>query len=147
MVYTVPKNRWDVWRRTNSNGYTDFQTYGVVHGKNNELLVSDTDNGLIQPFDPKNSTRLNNFKWYSKKFTMGESTSDKKIYKAEILSEDSSPTITVNTAENSTSYTALTTKRTARHAQVKLSVAGDTTATIDALRLVFRRFKRTKAMS
>ena len=94
-----------------------------------------------------NSTRVNNFKWYSKKFTMGESTSDKRIYKAEILSEDSTPTITVNTAENSDSYTALTTKRTARHAQVFIQVTGDATATVDALRIVFRRLKRTKAMS
>jgi len=147
LVYTVPKNRWDVWNRTNSSTITDFNTHGAVHGKNNELFVSDTENGLIQPFDPTNSTRLDNFTWYSKKFTMGESTSDKRIYKAEILSEDSTPTITVNTAENSSTYSTLSTTRTARHAQVKLAVTGDTTATIDALRLVFRRLKRTKAMS
>ena len=147
LVYTVPKNRWYVWNRTNSSTTTDFNTHGTTHGKNNELLVSDTDNGLIQPFDPTNTTRLDNFTWYSKKFTMGESTSDKRIYKAEVLSEDNSPTITVNTAETSTSYTTLSDKRTARHAQVKLAVTGDTTATIDALRLVFRRLKRTKAMS
>ena len=71
----------------------------------------------------------------------------KRIYKAEILSEDSTPTITVNTAENSSTYSSLSTTRTARHAQIKLAVTGDTTATIDALRLVFRRLKRTKAMS
>jgi len=147
LVYTMPKNRWDVWNRTNSSTTTDFNTYGAVHGKNNELLVSDTDNGLIQPFDPKSSTRLDNFKWYSKKFTMGESTTDKKLYKVEILSEDNSPTITVNTAENSTSYTALTNKKISRHAQVKIAVTGDSSATIDALRLVFRRLRRTKAMS
>ena len=121
----MPKNRWDVWNRTNSSTTTDFNTYGAVHGKNNELLVSDTDNGLIQPFDPKSSTRLDNFKWYSKKFTMGESTTDKKLYKVEILSEDNTPTITVNTAENSTSYTALTNKKISRHAQVKIAVTGD----------------------
>ena len=147
LVYTMPKNRWDVWNRTNSSTTTDFNTYGAVHGKNNELLVSDTDNGLIQPFDPKSSTRLDNFKWYSKKFTMGESTTDKKLYKVEILSEDNTPTITVNTAENSTSYTALTNKKISRHAQVKIAVTGDSSATIDALRLVFRRLRRTKAMT
>ncbi len=146
LVYTVPKNRWDVWNRTNSNTTTTFNTHSALNGKNGELLVSDTT-GLLKPFDPLNSTRLDNFKWYSKKFTMGESTSDKKIYKVEILSEDSSPTITVNTAENSNVYSALSIKRTARHAQIKLEVAGDATATIDALRLVFRRLKRTKAMS
>tara|TARA_R100001463_G_scaffold14893_2_gene39150 strand:- start:11994 stop:15197 length:3204 start_codon:yes stop_codon:yes gene_type:complete len=147
LVYTMPKNRWDVWNRTNSSATTDFNTYGAVHGKNNELLVSDTDNGLIQPFDPKSSTRLDNFKWYSKKFTMGDSTADKKLYKVEILSEDNSPTITVNTAENSTSYTALSNKKISRHAQVKIAVTGDSSATIDALRLVFRRLRRTKAMT
>jgi len=147
LVYTVPKNRWDVWNRTNSSTTTDFNTYGAVHGKNNELFVSDTDNGLIQPFDPTNSTRLDNFKWYSKKFTMGDSTADKKIYKAEILSEDNSPTITLNTIENSSSYTALSDKKIARHAQVKIAVTGDSTATVDALRLVFRRLRRTKDMS
>jgi len=146
LVYTVPKNRWDVWNRTNSDTTTTFNTHSALNGKNGELLVSDTT-GLLKPFDPLNSTRLDNFKWYSKKFTMGESTSDKKIYKVEILSEDSSPTITVNTAENSNVYSALSIKRTARHAQIKLEVAGDATATIDALRLVFRRLKRTKAMS
>ena len=78
---------------------------------------------------------------------MGDSTSDKKFYKAEILSEDSTPTIVVNTAENSGAYSALSAKRTARHAQVKLSVTGDATATIDGMRLVFRRLKRTKDMS
>ena len=147
LVYTVPKNRWDKWARTNGSINSDFNTYSTLNGKNNELIVSDTDNGLIVPFDPMNSTRVNNFKWYSKKFTMGESTSDKRIYKAEILSEDSTPTITVNTAENSDSYTALTTKRTARHAQVLIQVTSDATATVDALRIVFRRLKRTKAMS
>ena len=144
LVYTVPKNRWDVWNRPYTS---NLLTLGAINGKNNELIVSDNVNGLIKPFDPKNTTRLDNFLWYSKKFTMGESTTDKKIYKAEILSEDSSPTITVNTEENSDVYSALSTKRTARHAQVKLAVTGDTTATIDALRLVFRRLKRTKAMS
>jgi len=147
LVYTVPKNRWDKWARTNGNINSDFNTYSTLNGKNNELIVSDTDNGLIVPFDPMNSTRVDNFRWYSKKFTMGESTSDKRIYKAEILSEDSTPTITVNTAENSDSYTALTTKRTARHAQVFIQVTSDATATVDALRIVFRRLKRTKAMS
>ncbi len=147
LVYTVPKNRWDVWNRTNSSTTTDFNTYGAVHGKNNELFVSDTDNGLIQPFAPTNTTRLDNFTWYSKKFTMGDSTADKKIYKAEILSEDNSPTITLNTVENSSSYTALSDKKIARHAQVKIVVTGDTTATVDALRLVFRRLRRTKDMS
>ena len=146
LVFTVPKNRWDVWNRTNSDTTTTFNTHSALNGKNGELLVSDTT-GLLKPFDPLNSTRLDNFKWYSKKFTMGESTSDKKIYKAEILSEDSSPTITVNTAENSTAYSTLSSKRTARHAQIKLEVTGDATATIDALRLVYRRLKRTKAMS
>lgn len=144
LVYTVPKNRWDVWNRPYTS---NLLTLGVISGKNNELIVSDNINGLIKPFDPKNTTRLDNFIWYSKKFTMGESTSDKRIYKAEILSEDSTPTITVNTAENSDVYSALSTARTARHAQVKLAVTGDITATIDALRLVFRRLKRTKAMS
>ena len=144
LVYTVPKNRWDVWNRPYTS---NLLTLGAVNGKNNELIVSDNVNGLIKPFDPKNTTRLDNFLWYSKKFTMGESTTDKRIYKAEILSEDSTPTITVNTAENSDVYSALSTKRTARHAQVKLAVTGDATATIDALRLVFRRLKRTKAMS
>ena len=81
LVYTMPKNRWDVWNRVNSDISTDFNTHGAIYGKNNELLVSDTDNGLVQPFDPKSSTRVNNFKWYSKKFTMGESTTDKKLYK------------------------------------------------------------------
>ena len=147
LVYTMPKNRWDVWNRVNSNISTDFNTHGAVYGKNNELLVSDTDNGLIQPFDPKSSTRVDNFKWYSKKFTMGESTTDKKLYKVEILSEDNSPTITVNTAENSTNYTALTDKKISRHAQVKIAVTGDSSATIDALRIVFRRLRRTKAMT
>jgi len=146
LVYTVPKNRWDVWNRPYSTS-TDLLTLSAINGKNNELIVSDSVNGLIKPFDPKSSTRLDNFIWYSKKFTMGDSTSDKKFYKAEILSEDNTPTITVNTEENSDVYSVLSTKRTARHAQVKLAVTGDATATIDALRLLFRRLKRTKAMS
>ena len=146
LVYTVPKNRWDVWNRPYSSS-TNLLTLSAINGKNNELIVSDNVNGLIKPFDPKNSTRLDNFIWYSKKFTMGDSTSDKKFYKAEILSEDSVPTIIVNTTENSSAYSALSSKRTSRHAQVKLSVTGDSTSTIDGMRLVFRRLKRTKDMS
>lgn len=146
LVYTVPKNRWDVWNRPYPTT-TNLLTLGAINGKANELIVSDSLNGLIKPFNPKNNTRLDNFIWYSKKFTMGESTADKKFYKAEILSEDSTPTILVNTTENSGAYSALSTKRTARHAQVKLSVTGDATATIDGMRLVFRRLKRTKDMS
>jgi len=144
LVYTAPKNRWDVWNRPYTS---NLLTLGAINGKSNELIVSDNVNGLIKPFNPKSNTRLDNFIWYSKKFTMGDSTSDKKFYKAEILSEDSTPTIVVNTAENSGAYSALSAKRTARHAQVKLSVTGDATATIDGMRLVFRRLKRTKDMS
>ena len=145
LVYTVPKNRWDVWNRPYE--YYNILTTGAVNGKNNELIVSDTLNGAIIPFDPKSDTRTDNFVWYSKKFTMGESTADKKFYKAEILSEDSTPTITVNTTEDSSVYSALNTKTTARHAQAKLSVTGDATATIDSMRIVFRRLRRTKDMS
>ena len=78
---------------------------------------------------------------------MGESTSNKRFYKAEVLSEDSSPTVTINTDENSTTYAALSTNKTSRHAQMKIAVTSDATATVDALRIVFRKLKRTKAMS
>ena len=115
-------------------------------GKNNQVLISDTEHGLIQPFDPKNDTRKSNFKWYSKKFTMGDSTVDKKFFKVEALSEDSTPTITVNTAENSSSYAALSTPTKARHLQIKVDV-NDSTSIIDALRIVYRKLKKTKSMS
>ena len=90
---------------------------------------------------------MDNLTWISKKFTMGDSTVDKKFFKVEALSEDSTPVITVNTAENSTTYSALTTPVTARHIQVKLAVTSDTTSTIDAIRIVYRKLRRTKAMS
>ena len=148
LVYTVPKNRWDVWTRANglSGGYGTFEVYGSTIGKNNEVLISDTEHGLIQPFDPKNSTRKTSFEWYSKKFTMGDSTVDKKFFKVEALSEDSTPTITVNTAENSSSYAALNTPTKSRHIQVRIFVS-DSTSIVDAIRIVYRKLRRTKAMS
>tara|TARA_Y100001938_G_scaffold151175_1_gene246897 strand:- start:14201 stop:17215 length:3015 start_codon:yes stop_codon:yes gene_type:complete len=148
LVYTVPKNRWDVWTRENglSGGYGIYGVYSSIVGKNNQVLISDTEHGLIQPFDPKNDTRKSNFKWYSKKFTMGDSTVDKKFFKVEALSEDSTPTITVNTAENSSSYAALSTPTKARHLQIKVDV-NDSTSIIDALRIVYRKLKKTKSMS
>ena len=148
LVYTVPKNRWDVWTRANglSSGYGTFEVYGSTIGKNNEVLISDTEHGLIQPFDPKNSTRKTNFEWYSKKFTMGDSTVDKKFFKVEALSEDSTPTITVNTAENSSTYAALNTPTKSRHIQVRIFVS-DSTSIVDAIRIVYRKLRRTKAMS
>ena len=148
LVYTVPKNRWDVWTRENglSGGYGIYGVYSSIVGKNNQVLISDTEHGLIQPFDPKNDTRKSNFKWYSKKFTMGDSTVDKKFFKVEALSEDSTPTITVNTAENSSSYAALSTPTKARHLQIKVDV-NDATSIVDSLRIVYRKLKRTKTMS
>ena len=148
LVYTVPKNRWDVWTRANglSGGYGAFEVYGSTIGKNNEVLISDTEHGLIQPFDPKNTTRKTVFQWYSKKFTMGDSTVDKKFFKVEALSEDSTPTITVNTAENSSSYAALSTPTKARHLQIKVLV-NDATSIVDSLRIVYRKLRRVKAMS
>ena len=77
---------------------------------------------------------------------MGDSTVDKIFYKTEILSEDSTPALAVNTVEDSTSYSALTTQRKARHCQIKIT-NNDSTAIIDALRIVFRRLRRTKAMT
>ena len=119
--------------------------HGHVIGKNNEIFISDSEDGLIQPFDPKSNTRRSVWEWYSKKFTMGDSTADKKFYKAEILSEDSTPTLTVNTTEDSSSYGALS-KIAARHLQVRIA-NNDSTAIVDALRVVFRRLKRVKDMA
>lgn len=148
-VYTVPKRRWDFWKRSNPSAYglTNHGILGAVIGKNNEILMSDTQQGLIQTFDPHNTTRRNNWVWYSKKFTMGNSTADKIFYKSEVLSENSTPTISVNTAENSTSYSSHTVQRKARHFQIKLLVASDSTAITDAFRIVFRRLRTTKSMT
>ncbi len=148
-VYTVPKQRWDFWKRSNPSTYglTNHGILGAVIGKNNEILMSDTQQGLIQTFDPHNTTRRNNWVWYSKKFTMGNSTADKIFYKSEVLSENSTPTINVNTAENSTSYSSHTVQRKARHFQIKLLVASDSTAITDAFRIVFRRLRTTKSMT
>ena len=148
-VYTVPKRRWDFWKRSNPSAYglTNHGILGAVIGKNNEILMSDTQQGLIQTFDPHNTTRRNNWVWYSKKFTMGNSTADKIFYKSEVLSENSTPTINVNTAENSTSYSSHTVQRKARHFQIKLLVASDSTAITDAFRIVFRRLRTTKSMT
>lgn len=147
LVYTIPKNRWDFWNRNSGvNNYVEKQQYGAVIGKNNEVLVSDSANGLIQPYDPKNATKNAVWEWYSKKFTMGDSTVDKIFYKTEILSEDSTPALVVNTIEDSASYSALTTQKKARHCQIKIT-NNDSTAIVDALRIVFRRLRRTKAMT
>ena len=118
----------------------------MVIGKNNEVLISDSTNGLIQPYDPKNATKNAVWEWYSKKFTMGDSTSDKIFYKTEILSEDSTPTLSVNTAEDSSLYTFLNTQKKARHCQIRIA-NNDSTSIVDALRIVFRRLRRTKTMT
>ena len=124
-----------------------------MNGKNGEVLTSDSEHGLIEPFsprkptDPFTGTRMNNLTWISKKLTMGDSTVDKKFFKVEALSEDTTPAITVNTAENSTTYSALTTPVTSRHIQIKLAVTSDTSATIDAIRVVYRKLRRVKSMS
>jgi len=144
LVFTVPKQRWDFWNRGTAD-YTSKEMHGHVIGKNNEIFISDSEDGLIQPFDPKSNTRRAVWEWYSKKFTMGDSTADKKFYKAEILSEDSTPTLTVNTTEDSSSYGALS-KIAARHLQVRIA-NNDSTAIVDALRVVFRRLKRVKDMA
>ena len=154
LVYTVPKDRWDSWVRLHGSGVgSELTVYGSMNGKNGEVLTSDSEHGLIEPFspqkptDPVSGTRMNNLTWISKKLTMGDSTVDKKFFKVEALSEDTTPAITVNTAENSTTYSALTTPVTSRHIQIKLAVTSDTSATIDAIRVVYRKLRRIKAMS
>lgn len=145
LVFTIPKQRWDFWYRGNTD-YVAKEMHGHVIGKNNEIFISDSQDGLIQPFNPKSDTRNAVWKWYSKKFTMGDSTVDKIFYKTEILSEDSTPTLSVNTIEDSMSYSTLTTQKKARHCQIKI-VNNDSTAIVDALRIVFRKLRRTKAMT
>ena len=147
LVYTIPKNRWDFWNRNSAvSVYASKQQYGAVIGKNNEVLVSDSTNGLIQPYDPKNATKNAVWEWYSKKFTMGDSTADKIFYKTEVLSEDSTPTLSVNTTEDSSLYTFLNTQKKARHCQIRIA-NNDSTSIVDALRIVFRRLRRTKTMT
>ena len=147
-IYTVPKDRWDVWVRQHaSGGDSNLTVYGSTNGKNGEVLTSDNESGLIQPFDPFSSTRVADITWFSKKFTMGDDTVDKKFYKYEALSADSTPSLAVNTLEDDTNaYTTLTTARQGRHIQLKLTT-NDTTATIDALRVVYRKLRRAKAMT
>lgn len=145
LVFTIPKQRWDFWHRGNTD-YINKEMYGHVIGKNNEIFISDSQDGLIQPFDPKSDTRRTVWEWYSKKFTMGDSTVDKIFYKAEILSEDSTPTLSINTTEDSSLYTFLTTQKKSRHLQLRI-VNNDSTAIVDALRIVFRKLRRTKTMT
>ena len=145
LVFTIPKQRWDFWYRGNTD-YINKEMYGHVIGKNNEIFISDSQDGLIQPFNPKSDTRNSVWEWYSKKFTMGDSTVDKIFYKAEILSEDSTPTLSVNTTEDSSLYTFLNTQKKSRHLQIRIA-NNDSTAIVDALRIVFRRLRRTKTMT
>ena len=147
-VYTVPKDRWDIWMRSHATATTsELTVYGSTNGKNGEVLTSDTESGLIQPFDPYSTTRVDTFTWYSKKFTMGDSTVDKKFFKVEALSEDGSPAIAVNTAENDETFGALTSGTKARDIQVQLSESSDAISSFNAFRIVYRKLRRVKAMS
>ena len=147
-VYTVPKDRWDIWMRTHASATTsELTVYGSTNGKNGEVFTSDNESGLIQPFDPYSSTRVDTFTWYSKKFTMGDSTVDKKWFEVAALSEDGTPAIQVNITENNEIFGSLTSGSKSRDIQVQLSESSDTVSSFNAFRIVYRKLRRVKAMS
>ena len=147
-VYTVPKDRWDIWMRTHASATTsELTVYGSTNGKNGEVFTSDNESGLIQPFDPYSSTRVDTFTWYSKKFTMGDSTVDKKWFEVAALSEDGTPAILVNITENNEIFGSLTSGSKSRDIQVQLSESSDTVSSFNAFRIVYRKLRRVKAMS
>ena len=147
-VYTVPKDRWDIWMRTHASATTsELTVYGSTNGKNGEVFTSDNESGLIQPFDPYSSTRVDTFTWYSKKFTMGDSTVDKKWFEVAALSEDGTPAILVNITENNEIFGSLTSGSKSRDIQVLLSESGDAISSFNAFRIVYRKLRRVKAMS
>ena len=147
-VYTVPKDRWDIWMRTHASATTsELTVYGSTNGKNGEVFTSDNESGLIQPFDPYSSTRVDTFTWYSKKFTMGDSTVDKKWFEVAALSEDGTPAILVNITENNEIFGSLTSGSKSRDIQVQLSESSDAVSSFNAFRIVYRKLRRVKAMS
>ena len=148
-VFTVPKNRWDTWYRYHASGATTtLIVHGAVNGKKGEVFTSDSESGLMQPFDPHSDTRINGFLWYSKKFTMGQSTVDKKFFEVGVVSEDGGQiTSMVNTVEDDESFATLTTPQTGRDIQIKLQSANDTSSSINSFRIVYRRKRPVRAMT
>ena len=145
-AYTLPKKRWDLWKRSHASGSTnDLKVYATITGKHGELLTSDSESGLIEPFSPTSSARVSDLLWYSKKFTFGSSTGDKKILETRGSSEDStSVTVTANTDSNSSTYNSITYGRIGKHIQLKVAIANDATAIIDSVGFVFRNLRSIK---
>lgn len=148
-VFTVPKARWDTWYRYHGSGATtSLIVHGAVNGKKGEVFTSDNESGLVQPFDPHSDTRVNGFLWYSKKFTMGQSTVDKKFFEVGVVSEDGGQiTSMVNTVEDDETFATLTTPQTGRDIQIRLQSANDTSSSINSFRIVYRRKRPVRAMT
>ena len=149
LVFTVPKARWDTWTRTHASGSdNEFIVHGSVNGKKGEVFTSDSESGLIQPFNPHNSSRVDSFLWYSKKFTMGQSTVDKKFFEVGLVSEDGGGLDTkVNATENNETFTTLTTPITGRDIQLKIENTLDSSSSVNSARIVYRRRRPVKAMT
>ena len=148
-VYTVPKGRWDTWFRLHGSGATtSLIVHGAVNGKKGEVFTSDSESGLMQPFDPHSDTRVNKFTWYSKKFTMGQSTVDKKFFEVGVVSEDGSSVSTqVNAQEDNETFATLSTPVTGRDIQLKIESVNDTSSSVNSLRIIYRRKRPVRAMT
>jgi len=148
-VYTVPKGRWDTWFRLHGSGATtSLIVHGAVNGKKGEVFTSDSESGLMQPFDPHSDTRVNKFTWYSKKFTMGQSTVDKKFFEVGVVSEDGSSVSTqVNVQEDNETFATLSTPVTGRDIQLKIESVNDTSSSVNSLRIIYRRKRPVRAMT
>jgi hypothetical protein len=145
--YNLIYNRWDLL------SYGASEPKGILHGKNGELFVAQS-NGYLAHF--MGGSSVDTWEWQSKYMTMGEDTVNKKFYDINVVNGGVAPNVlygigsatpSQDPTSESGSYNYKGKVQSAhsksKTLQIKLVQAGGSSHTVDSVGVLYRRLPKT----
>ena len=145
--YNLIYNRWDLL------SYGASEPKGILHGKNGELFVAQS-NGYLAHF--MGGSSVDTWEWQSKYMTMGEDTVNKKFYDINVVNGGVAPNVlygigSATPSQDPTSESGSSNykgKVQSAHSksktlQIKLVQAGGSSHTVDSVGVLYRRLPKT----
>jgi len=145
--YNLIYNRWDLL------SYGASEPKGILHGKNGELFVAQS-NGYLAHFMGGSSIDI--WEWQSKYMTMGEDTVNKKFYDINVVNGGVAPNVlygigSATPSQDPTSESGSSNykgKVQSAHSksktlQIKLVQVGGSSHTVDSVGVLYRRLPKT----
>jgi hypothetical protein len=145
--YNLIYNRWDLL------SYGASEPKGILHGKNGELFVAQS-NGYLAHF--MGGSSVDTWEWQSKYMTMGEDTVNKKFYDINVVNGGVAPNVlygigSATPSQDPTSESGSSNykgKVQSAHSksktlQIKLVQVGGFSHTVDSVGVLYRRLPKT----